>query len=50
MYAYERFSGWHRMVNLRVPERLDALGGAPAGMPGPAHTPRERELRASPGA
>ncbi|MER5933134.1 ferritin-like domain-containing protein [Streptomyces sp. NPDC002054] len=27
MYAYERFSGWHRMVGLRMPERLDALGG-----------------------
>ncbi|MEV8535083.1 ferritin-like domain-containing protein [Streptomyces sp. NPDC051211] len=26
-YAYERFSGWHRMVGLRTPERLDALGG-----------------------
>ncbi|KOG57414.1 hypothetical protein ADK75_04240 [Streptomyces virginiae] len=50
MYAYERFSGWHRMVNLRMPEHLDALGGAPAGTPGHAHAPRERELRASPGA
>ncbi|MFD3543490.1 ferritin-like domain-containing protein [Streptomyces sp. NPDC058662] len=29
MYAYERFSGWHRMVSLRAPERRDALGGAP---------------------
>lgn len=29
MYAYERFSGWHRMINLRLPERRDALGGAP---------------------
>ncbi|MGW5849590.1 ferritin-like domain-containing protein [Streptomyces sp. NPDC055254] len=29
MYAYERFSGWHRMVSLRVPERRNALGGAP---------------------
>ncbi|MCX5197695.1 ferritin-like domain-containing protein [Streptomyces sp. NBC_00249] len=29
-YAYERFSGWHRMVALRPPERADALGAAPA--------------------
>ncbi|MFD9104016.1 ferritin-like domain-containing protein [Streptomyces virginiae] len=29
MYAYERFSGWHRMVDLRMPERRNALGGAP---------------------
>lgn len=29
MYAYERFSGWHRMVALRMPQRRDALGGAP---------------------
>ncbi|MFG2982564.1 ferritin-like domain-containing protein [Streptomyces sp. NPDC048258] len=28
MYAYERFSGWHRMVGLTMPERRDALGGA----------------------
>lgn len=28
-HAYERFSGWHRMVALRLPERRDALGGAP---------------------
>ncbi|OLZ63321.1 hypothetical protein AVW11_20935 [Streptomyces amritsarensis] len=33
MYAYERFSGWHRMVDLRMPERRDALGGAPATSP-----------------
>ncbi|MFB7172016.1 ferritin-like domain-containing protein [Streptomyces sp. NPDC056254] len=33
MYAYERFSGWHRMVDLRMPERRDALGGAPATTP-----------------
>ncbi|MEU4726863.1 ferritin-like domain-containing protein [Streptomyces sp. NPDC023588] len=33
MYAYERFSGWHRMVNLRMPERRDALGGAPVTSP-----------------
>ncbi|MFE3585238.1 ferritin-like domain-containing protein [Streptomyces vinaceus] len=28
MYAYERFAGWHRMINLSMPERRDALGGA----------------------
>ncbi|MEU9302784.1 ferritin-like domain-containing protein [Streptomyces sp. NPDC048269] len=28
MHAYERFSGWHRMVSLTMPERRDALGGA----------------------
>lgn len=50
MYAYERFSGWHRMVNLRMPERLDALGGPPATEPRVGHAPRGRELRASPGA
>ncbi|MGR4884538.1 ferritin-like domain-containing protein [Streptomyces sp. LARHCF249] len=33
MYAYERFSGWHRMVSLRLPERRDALGGAPVTSP-----------------
>ncbi|WP_404960953.1 ferritin-like domain-containing protein [Streptomyces sp. 147326] len=33
MYAYERFSGWHRMVSLRTPQRRNALGGAPAGTP-----------------
>ncbi|MEU3607882.1 ferritin-like domain-containing protein [Streptomyces sp. NPDC035033] len=27
MYAYERAAGWHRMIDLRMPERLDALGG-----------------------
>ncbi|MEV4430847.1 ferritin-like domain-containing protein [Streptomyces sp. R-07] len=27
VYAYERAAGWHRMVDLRMPERLDALGG-----------------------
>lgn len=32
-YAYERFSGWHRMVSLRMPERRDALGGAPVTAP-----------------
>ncbi|WKX69459.1 ferritin-like domain-containing protein [Streptomyces sp. XD-27] len=26
-YAVERFAGWRRMVTLRMPERLDALGG-----------------------
>ncbi|MFD9358152.1 ferritin-like domain-containing protein [Streptomyces sp. NPDC060031] len=34
MYAYERFSGWHRMVDLRPPERRNALGGAAASAPG----------------
>jgi hypothetical protein len=34
VYAYERFSGWHRMVRLRPPERRDALGGLPAPAPG----------------
>lgn len=29
MYAYERLVGWRRMVSLRMPERRDALGGAP---------------------
>ncbi|MFD7624706.1 ferritin-like domain-containing protein [Streptomyces sp. NPDC059851] len=32
-YAYERFAGWHRMISLRVPERRNALGGAPATAP-----------------
>ncbi|WP_225803833.1 ferritin-like domain-containing protein [Streptomyces sp. NK15101] len=27
MYAYERVAGWHKMVDLRMPERLNALGG-----------------------
>ncbi|MFB7408806.1 MULTISPECIES: ferritin-like domain-containing protein [unclassified Streptomyces] len=26
-YVYERAAGWHRMVGLKMPERLDALGG-----------------------
>ncbi|MFF4105196.1 ferritin-like domain-containing protein [Streptomyces sp. NPDC001903] len=33
MYAYERFAGWHRMISLRLPERRDALGGAPLTTP-----------------
>ncbi|MER6519492.1 MULTISPECIES: ferritin-like domain-containing protein [unclassified Streptomyces] len=33
MYAYERFSGWHRMIDLRLPERRDALGGEPVTAP-----------------
>lgn len=33
MYAYERFAGWHRMVGLRMPQRRDALGGAPTTAP-----------------
>ncbi|MER7517643.1 ferritin-like domain-containing protein [Streptomyces sp. NPDC126499] len=27
LYAYERAAGWHRMVDLRMPERRNALGG-----------------------
>ncbi|MEV6103630.1 ferritin-like domain-containing protein [Streptomyces sp. NPDC051940] len=27
VYAYERLLGWRRMVTLRMPEKLDALGG-----------------------
>ncbi|GAA0480967.1 ferritin-like domain-containing protein [Streptomyces sp. NPDC046215] len=27
VYAYERAVGWRRMVTLRMPDRLDALGG-----------------------
>ncbi|MFI9746056.1 ferritin-like domain-containing protein [Streptomyces sp. NPDC052494] len=27
MYAWERVAGWHKMVDLRMPERRDALGG-----------------------
>ncbi|GGT41767.1 hypothetical protein [Streptomyces purpureus] len=27
MYAYERAGGWRRMVDLKMPERRDALGG-----------------------
>ncbi|MFF8377499.1 ferritin-like domain-containing protein [Streptomyces sp. NPDC015661] len=27
VYVYERAAGWHRMVDLRMPERLNALGG-----------------------
>ncbi|GHA79390.1 ferritin-like domain-containing protein [Streptomyces termitum] len=34
VHAYERAAGWHRMVDLRMPERRDALGG-PA-VPAPA--------------
>ncbi|MFF8806616.1 ferritin family protein [Streptomyces omiyaensis] len=30
VYAYERAAGWHGMVGLRMPERLDALGGPAA--------------------
>ncbi|MFD3328942.1 ferritin-like domain-containing protein [Streptomyces sp. NPDC058701] len=33
MHAYERFSGWHRMVRLHMPERRDALSGAPTSAP-----------------
>ncbi|MEU8433186.1 ferritin-like domain-containing protein [Streptomyces sp. NPDC029216] len=34
MYAYERFSGWHRMIDLRPPELTNPLGGRPAPAPG----------------
>ncbi|MEU3408655.1 ferritin-like domain-containing protein [Streptomyces sp. NPDC006670] len=34
VYAYERFSGWHRMIALRRPERTDPLGGSPVPAPG----------------
>ncbi|MFJ3767938.1 ferritin-like domain-containing protein [Streptomyces sp. NPDC090082] len=33
MYAYERAAGWHRMVDLRMPDRLNALGGPAAPAP-----------------
>ncbi|MFF3761542.1 ferritin-like domain-containing protein [Streptomyces sp. NPDC002185] len=33
MYAYERAAGWHRMVDLRMPERLNALGSPAAPAP-----------------
>ncbi|MBD0712211.1 MULTISPECIES: ferritin-like domain-containing protein [unclassified Streptomyces] len=33
LYAYERAAGWHRMVGLRMPERLDALGGPATPVP-----------------
>ncbi|MFI5863265.1 ferritin-like domain-containing protein [Streptomyces sp. NPDC051546] len=32
-YAYERFSGWHRMVGLHPPERSNPLGGLPTSAP-----------------
>ena len=32
VYVYERLGGWRRMVSLRMPSRLSALGG-----PAPAH-------------
>ncbi|MCB5181322.1 ferritin-like domain-containing protein [Streptomyces antimicrobicus] len=32
-YGWERLAGWHRMVGLRMPERLDALGGVPTTAP-----------------
>ncbi|MFF8609350.1 ferritin-like domain-containing protein [Streptomyces sp. NPDC015346] len=33
MYAYERAGGWRRMVDLKMPERRDALGGPPTAAP-----------------
>ncbi|MFD5145190.1 ferritin-like domain-containing protein [Streptomyces sp. NPDC058401] len=32
-YAYERFSGWRRMVDLHPPERSNPLGGQPTSAP-----------------
>ncbi|MCS0636110.1 ferritin-like domain-containing protein [Streptomyces sp. LP05-1] len=41
-YAYERAGGWRRMTTLRMPERRNALGGAPlGGTPGPAEPAAE---------
>ncbi|PRH77538.1 hypothetical protein C6N75_19695 [Streptomyces solincola] len=37
MYAYERAGGWRRMVQLRMPERLDALGGPAEPAPASAY-------------
>ncbi|WP_435058871.1 ferritin-like domain-containing protein [Streptomyces sp. bgisy060] len=34
MYVWERAAGWHRMVDLKMPDRRNALGGA--GAPAPA--------------
>lgn len=33
MYAYERVAGWRKMVDLKMPERRDALGGPPTPAP-----------------
>ncbi|WP_431045229.1 ferritin-like domain-containing protein [Streptomyces sp. P1-3] len=33
VYAFERAAGWRRMVSLRMPERLDALGGPASTAP-----------------
>ncbi|MET9377019.1 ferritin-like domain-containing protein [Streptomyces sp. NPDC002992] len=33
MYAYERVGGWHKMVDLTMPERRNALGGPPTPAP-----------------
>jgi hypothetical protein len=33
MYAYERFGGWHRMVDLKMPERRGALDGPATAAP-----------------
>lgn len=33
VYAYERATGWRRMVSLRMPERRDALGGPATSAP-----------------
>ncbi|MFI5985585.1 ferritin-like domain-containing protein [Streptomyces sp. NPDC051555] len=38
VHAYERFAGWHRMVDLRMPEHRDALGaGSGPGGAGRTH-------------
>ncbi|MFF3318527.1 ferritin-like domain-containing protein [Streptomyces sp. NPDC003035] len=33
MYAWERVGGWHKMVDLTMPERRNALGGPPTPAP-----------------
>ncbi|MFE2046322.1 ferritin-like domain-containing protein [Streptomyces sp. NPDC059477] len=33
VYGYERLGGWRRMVSLKMPQRRDALGGAPGAAP-----------------
>ena len=44
VYAYERLGGWRRMVSLRTPARLNALGG-----PAPSHSTFAKELASEPG-
>ncbi|MDJ0381600.1 ferritin-like domain-containing protein [Streptomyces sp. G-G2] len=38
VYAYERFAGWHRMADLRMPERRDALAAGATDHGGPGRT------------